>query len=368
MFVVLVIYLLAVLGWNIVRGNVLCLSFCLPPNTQIVQMLQEDGLLPDWRGKVCPHCWKGKLSSQTRNDMPQYRCTANKCGKFVVPHYLHPLFRVLSSNTHQSLQLQAVLLLLHLTGVKTAAARLLFHVNHKMSESLGKRLDVLRKTYVERKEKEIIFGNCRSWSDVEANESSFGRNIQPNKGKKCVQWELWSGIVQRGKPKTLLLSRFESTVTVKRAPGPGAIRKVDWKPLAVKHLQDRKIALHSDSAKSYKLKVSGMVHDAVVHCKKRVKVNGKFQWLKPKYTRVVKHKLPDGKYLSVKAGAQHIDRAWRFLKDRLPLNHSMLTGSSALRAKIRSAQYEYWHRGEDLWLGTGELVKQAMDMYLHKQP
>ena len=31
MFVVLVIYLLAVLGWNIVRGNVLCLSFCLPP-------------------------------------------------------------------------------------------------------------------------------------------------------------------------------------------------------------------------------------------------------------------------------------------------------------------------------------------------
>ena len=115
-------------------------------NTQIVQMLQEDGLLPDWHGKACPHCWKGKLSSKTRNDMLQYRCTANKCGKFVVPHYLHPLFQGSSSCTHKPLQLQAALLLLRLTGIKTAAARLLFHVNHKMYESLGKRLDVLRKS------------------------------------------------------------------------------------------------------------------------------------------------------------------------------------------------------------------------------
>ena len=293
-------------------------------NIQIVQMLQEDGLLPDWHGKVCPHCWKGKLSSKTRHDMLQYRCTANKCGKFVVPHYLHPLFQVSSGCTHKPLQLQAALLLLRLTGVKTAAARLLFHVDHKMYESLGKCLDVPPKTYVERKKK-IVFGNRRSWTDAEADESTFGRNIQPKKGKKCVQWEQWSGLVQRGKPKTLVLSSVSPPLTVKRAPGPGAIRKVDRKPLAVKHLQDRKIVLHSDSAKSYKLKLSGMVHDAVVHCKKRVKVKGKYQWLKPKYTHVVKHKLPDGRQLSVNAGTQHIDCAWRYLKDRLPLNHSMLS-------------------------------------------
>ena len=72
-------------------------------------------------------------------------------------------------------------------------------------------------------------------------------------------------------------------------------------------------------------KLSGMVHDAVVHCKKHVKVKGKYQWLKPKYTHVVKHKLPDGRQLSVNAGTQHIDCAWRYLKDRLPLNHSMLS-------------------------------------------
>jgi hypothetical protein len=35
-----------------------------------------------------------------------------------------------------------------------------------------------------------------------------------------------------------------------RAPGPGAIRKVEWKPLAVKWLQNREVILHTDSAKS----------------------------------------------------------------------------------------------------------------------
>ena len=34
-------------------------------------------------------------------------------------------------------------------------------------------------------------------------------------------------------------------------------------------------------------------------------------------------------------------------------------------AKIRSVQYEYWHRGEDLSLGTGELVQEALLPYLH---
>eukprot|EP00438_Fugacium_kawagutii_P027388 Skav208435 [mRNA] locus=scaffold1952:79215:80105:+ [translate_table: standard] len=260
----------------------------------------------------------------------------------------------------QPLQLQAALLLLRLTGVKSAVARLLFHVNHKMYDDLGKRLERLRKCHVEAKEKEITFGNCRTWTDVEVDEATFGRCSQPDRGKKCVLREQWSGLLQRGKPKTLVLNKLKPMMTVKRAPGPAAIRKVDWKPLGVKHLQDRKVVLHSDSARSYKLKLSGVVHDAVVHCKKRVKVNGKHQWVKPKYTRVTCHKLPGGKKLKVKAGTQHIDRAWRFLKDRLPVNQSLLPGSCALHAKIRSAQYEYWHRGDDLWLGTGELVTEAL--------
>ena len=66
-----------------------------------------------------------------------------------------------------------------------------------------------------------------------------------------------------------------------------------------------KVVLHTDSAKSYKLKLSGVIHDAVVHYKKRVKVKGKMQWLKPRYTRVVKHKLPGGKKLAVTLQGRH---------------------------------------------------------------
>ena len=66
-----------------------------------------------------------------------------------------------------------------------------------------------------------------------------------------------------------------------------------------------KVVLHTDSAKSYKLKLSGVIHDAVVHYKKRVKVKGKMQWLKARYTRVVKHKLPGGKKLAVTLQGRH---------------------------------------------------------------
>lgn len=333
-------------------------------NAEIVKMLQDDGFLPNWHGKICPHCWKGKLTSTTRNNMPQYRCTANKCSKFVVPHHLHPLFTVSKGHTHKPLQMQAALLLLRLTGVKTTSARLLLGVNHKMSDQLTKRLQSMRRVYVEKCEKDIVFGGSQKWQDVEADEATFTRAVKPNQGKKCVVWEQWSGMVQRGKPKTLLLTRLNPAMTVKRAPGPGAIRKVDWRPLGVKHLQDRKVVLHSDSARSYKLKLPGVVHDSVVHCKKRIKVNGKYVWVKPKYVKVSARKLPNGKKLQVKAGTQHIDRAWRFLKDRLDLNQFLAPGTVGLRAKIRSAQYEYWHRGDDLWVHTGLLVKQALAPYL----
>lgn len=131
-------------------------------------------------------------------------------------------------------------------------------------------------------------------------------------------WEQWGGIIQRGRPTSLVLRRLTPKVTVLRAPGPGAIRRVEWKALANEFLCDRKVVLHTDSAKSYKLKVPGVLHDRVVHCKKRVKVQGKWRWQQPHYVRLVKHKLPGskGKTLTVKSGTQTIDRVGRFLKDK----------------------------------------------------
>ena len=57
--------------------------------------------------------------------------------------------------------------------------------------------------------------------------------------------------------------------------------KMEWGPLAKKHLQGRQVILHTDAAKSYKTKINGVLHDNVRHGKKRVKVAGKFVWKAP---------------------------------------------------------------------------------------
>ena len=136
------------------------------------------------------------------------------------------------------------------------------------------------------------------------------------------------------------------------------MRKVDWKPRARQHLQNRRVVLHSDSARSYRMKVPGMLHDAVVHKKKRVKRGGKWIWLKPNYVKISTHKLPDGSKLKTKAGTQIIDRAWRFIKERLRKNQNAKTSSAMLTLQVRSAQWEYWHRNDDLWVRTGEVLKE----------
>ncbi|CAJ1456734.1 unnamed protein product [Effrenium voratum] len=139
-----------------------------------------------------------------------------------------------------------------------------------------------------------------------------------------------------------------------------AVDSFDTAALRRKHLQGKSIILHTDSARSYKLKIDGVVHDSVVHKKKLVIKNGKRSWKPPTYVKVVSHKLPGGKRLSVKAGTQIIDRAWRFIKDRLKANQNVKAGSVILRAQIRSAQYEYWQKGKDMWSCTGDLMSWYM--------
>ena len=162
--------------------------------------------------------------------------------------------------------------------------------------------------------------------------------------------------MRRGSPQTLVLTRLNPAMTVPRAPGPGAIRKVDWKPLALKHLANKHIILHTDSARSYRKKIAGVVHDAVAHKKERVKRNGKWIWLKPNFVRISKHTLPDGRRVSCKAGTQIVDRAWKFIKERPARNQRPKSSSLMLAAQIRSAQWEYWNRCDDLWLCTGHLI------------
>jgi len=169
---------------------------------------------------------------------------------------------------------------------------------------------------------------------------------------------VWPGA--KGKPETLILTRLNPGLTVRRAPGPGPISKHDWTPLGKKHLAGKNIIFHTDSARAYKLRLPDVLHGSVVHKKKRVKKSGKWVWTKPTFVKIVTHKLPGGKALKVKAGTQHIDRCWKFIKERVCKGTHSRADRKRLQFKIRAAQYEYWYHGADMWKCTGDLVHDYM--------
>ena len=85
-------------------------------------------------------------------------------------------------------------------------------------------------------------------------------------------------------------------------------------------------------------------------------INGKQTWVRPRYTKLFTHTLPNGKKIRVKAGTQIIDRFWGHV--RAYLKHAArLVGSCALKRKIRAAQWTYWHKGENLWSATANMLK-----------
>ncbi|CAE7306756.1 unnamed protein product [Symbiodinium microadriaticum] len=88
-------------------------------------------------------------------------------------------------------------------------------------------------------------------------------------------------------------------------------------------LQDKQVLLHTDSARAYKAKTRGALHASVVHKKRQVI-------------------LPNQKRLTVKVG------------------------STVLISKVRSAQFEYWNRGRDMWERTGELLSWHMSQIMTK--
>ena len=129
-------------------------------------------------------------------------------------------------------------------------------------------------------------------------------------------------------------------------------------PSGQKHLQDKRVVFHTDSAKSYKLKMLRVVHDRVVHQKNPViNKSGKTTWLHPKYVKVTLHKLPGGKLFKCNAGTQIIDRRWRYLKERIHANQHARAASATLRTMPRAAQHQCWFHKEDMWLQTGGLMK-----------
>ena len=212
----------------------------------------------------------------------------------------------------------------------------------------------------QKKPKKTIFGDSLGGGPME----KINKNKKKHREKKKQYWGLFGERPHGENPKTK--KNLEKTKKSKKNKktifgeigfGPGPIRKTDWKPIASKFLQNKNVILHTDGAKAYKLRVPGVLHDNVVHKKQKVFIKGKATWVKPNFTKIWTHKLPNSKKtLTVKAGTQIIDRFWGHLRTYLK-HTARKVGSVAMARKIRAAQWTYWHKGQNAWNATINMLK-----------
>ena len=262
--------------------------------------------------------------------------------------------------TSVSLQRQAAVLFSLLNGASQSLVATQYSINHKAVERTSQAIDDVKMKYVLSKEQDIVYGGGSIWVDVEADEVDLAKGVPKLQGEhnpeKPVRWEQWCGVLQRGNRHSLRMFRLCPAMTDARSPGPGPIRAPEWAAIATEHLENRNVALHTDGARSYKLKVPGVVHDHVVHMKRRVKINGWFVWRKPFFTKVFKHEMADGSILKCVGGTQTIDRFWRNVRASLR-GRSYEVGSVAFERRVRAAQWDYWHKGCSMWDMFAEAVK-----------
>ncbi|CAE7765783.1 unnamed protein product [Symbiodinium necroappetens] len=260
--------------------------------------------MPTWEGATCPFCSKGIAGPLQDRDSGLDERVVKSSSRRSTSILCFPQQE---GRRGISLGLQAGVLLLLLAGVAASAIHLVTQVNHKVVERLKRSLDLVRKGYVEHVQSTMSFGGRNNaWQDVEVDEAVFDKTLIPIEQAECpsktVEWEQWVGLVQRGKPTSLILLRLSPKPTNKRSPGPGPIRKNEWRKIADKWLKDKHV-----------LKTAT---------------------------------LPGGRKITVKLSTQVIDRCWRFVKERLCVNQNVKTGSMRIQAQVRSAQSEYWHTGD----------------------
>ena len=87
-------------------------------------------------------------------------------------------------------------------------------------------------------------------------------------------------MARRGHAHRLVLKPLLILNTRQRAPGLGPISSEEWAPIKEHDLENNNLVLHTDSAKAYKVPITGVVHTRVVHQIK--KVNG--VWLPHTHT------------------------------------------------------------------------------------
>ena len=80
--------------------------------------------------------------------------------------------------------------------------------------------------------------------------------------------------MRRGAPETLVLEALPVRKTKLCATGAGPLRLRDWIPIGKKYLSNRRVILHTDSAKAYLHPFPLVHHTCVVHQKKGLERHG----------------------------------------------------------------------------------------------
>lgn len=247
---------------------------------QLIHKLTKDGILPAWNGSTCLHCAEGRLGKlryfKERKHWA-HRCSRKGCQKLTQSHSFHPIFFGGSGSSVTSLGQQAAILCCAVAGVPVTATPLIPDMDDKAVFRIYEGLEKGCAQHICQKQKHIKYGGDDAGWDVEADEVDLAKNIV----ETSITWEQWGGLVERGRPESLCLFRLKPKDTNKRAPGPGPIRRRDWKPIADKFLKSRQVILHTDGARAYKMNIRGIAHYNVVHKKKKILQNGKYAWVKP---------------------------------------------------------------------------------------
>ena len=92
---------------------------------------------------------------------------------------------------------QLYILLLLLLRVSQAAIHVDLGVNHEVIENMQRWLEQIRHDHVIKQEKEIVLGKSSTWAEGDEDRADETHH---------ALWEQRSGLVQRGKPETLILS------------------------------------------------------------------------------------------------------------------------------------------------------------------
>ena len=152
-------------------------------------------------------------------------------------------------------------------------------LSHATIERCGLRFEQHIEKQVVHRQEAIKLGEGMDWADVECDEVTLSRR---HVDADHVVWAQYLGLVQRGRPESLILVRLPDRTTGIRAPGPGPLRKRDWEPIFNRYVRGRNIILHTDSARAYESFTEGIGKTRVVHQMKR---DADGVWHKPHFTQ-----------------------------------------------------------------------------------